>query len=610
MANWSYNGTVLPDFPTDFGSYTDQYAYRVIVWEEKRQRWYALASARAFEIRDNGSGWLCLYATDHYGQYYLPLEGTAWEYVGRRYSSGSALTFGDSFGYHMVWANHDIINRVDGSVALPVSDPVSPGSVITKLEVNAAELRLNRGESFQFAAEVEGTGIYSKRILYSLSGNDRNGGTTLTSDGLLTVGATEHSSVFTVTVASRQDLSVCKEVTVTVADYQSKLSLNLVTDLYHYNSTVLPEFPTDFGAYSDGYVYRVIVWEEWRQRWYALASARRFEIRDNGSGRLCLYATDYHGQYYLPLGKTAWEYVGRHYNSGSALTFGDSFGYHMVWANHDIISRVDESVFFKRSEPVRLCTPVSTGEETAYQVIGSGVRLDGACIHLNTTDTVYTVKAWLYRLVDGLNTQLPPTWTSEVFGGPAWAQRISFSDLMPFTRYGVYVVVCVDGVATDHHWQGTFTTLQASTAVSLAVEAQEVKADGCILSITRSGLDPATEYIAEVIVYHPDSSRVIFVGEIRFFGDGTDTCTVTGLEPGILYAVSVDVYPDPTGVVVVRSDSFVTTAPEQTGWPIYAGVSGLARPVRAIYVGVNGRARRVKGVYVGVNGRAQPISGG
>lgn len=607
MANWSYNGTVLPEFPTDFGPYTDEYAYRVIVWEEKRQRWYALASARRFEIRDKGDGSLCLYATDYHGQYYFPLEGTAWVYVGKHYGSGSTLTFGDEYGYRMVWANHDIINRVDGSVYLTVSDPVSPGSVITKLTVNAAELRLNRGESFQFAAEVEGTAVYSKRVDYSLSGNDAKGGTTLSRDGLLTVGETEHSSVFTVTVASRQDPSVTWTVTVTVADYQSKLSLNLVTDLYDCNGTVLPAFPTDFGAYSESYTYRVIVWEERRQRWYALASACRFELRDKGDGSLCLYATDYHGQYYLPLGEPAWEYVGKHYGSGSTLTFGDENGYHMVWANHDIISRVDGSVFFGQSEAVRLCTPATTVDGTVYQVTGSNVWLDGTCIHLNTTDAVYTVKAWLYRIVDGLNTALPPTWTSEVFGGPDWSQRLSFSDLMPFTRYGVYAVACVDGVATDHNWQGTFTTLQTDTAMGLSVEAEEVKQDGFTLSISRNGLETATEYIAEVIVYHPDTSLVVFEGEISFLGDGTDTCAVTGLEPGTAYAVSVDVYPAPAGAVVVRGDYFFTTAKEQTGWSIYTGVSGLARQVRSIYVGVSGRARAVKGVYLGVNGRAQPL---
>jgi len=609
MANWSYNGVVLPDFPTDFGPYTDEYAYRVIVWEEKRQRWYALASARRFEIRDKGYGVLCLYATDYHGKYYHPVDGTAWVYVGKHYNSGSTLTFGDENGYEMVWANHDIINRVDGSVALPVSDPVSPGSVITKLTVNAAELRLNRGESFQLAAEVEGTEVYSSRVDWHLNGNDANGGTTLTEDGLLTVGSTEHASGFTVTVVSRQDPSVSKEVPVTVADYQSKLSLAVVTDLHDYNGTVLPDFPTDFGAYTDEYTYRVIVWEEKRQRWYALASARRFEIRDKGYGVLCLYATDYHGQYYRPLGGTAWEYVGKHYNSGSTLTFGDENGYEMVWANHDIINREDESVSLAASEPVRLCTVMETEEGTAYQISGPSVSLDAACIHLNTTDAVYTVKVWLYRLVDGLNTHLPPTWTSEVFGGPGWSQRISFSELMPFTRYGVYAVVCVDGAATDHHWQGTFTTAQTDTALGLAVEAQEVKPDGVTLSVTRWGLEAAVEYIAEVIVYHPDTSRVVFEGEISFFGDGTDTCTVTGLEPGTRYAVSVDVYPAPAGAVAVRCDSFFTTAPEQTGWSIFAGVSGLARPVREVYVGVNGRARRVKGVYLGVNNRAQPLKG-
>ena len=608
MANWSYNGVVLPEFPTEFGAYTNEYTKRVIVWEEKRQRWYALASSKVFVVQRGRDNLLGLFATDYHGQYYCPLGETKWVYVGNHYRAGPTLYFEDENGYEMIWSNHDIINQEDGSVWLHLSDPVSPGSAITKLEVNAAELRLNCGESFQFEAEVEGTGIYSSRVYWDLNGNDARGGTTLTENGLLTVGETEHSSVFTVTVTSRQDTSVSKEIPVTVADYRSKLSMGMVTDLWSCNGEPLPEFPTDFGEYSDSYTYRVIVWEEKRQRWYALASARRFELRDH-SGGFCLYATDYHGQYYCPLGGTGWEYVDSHYSSGAALPFGDAYGYRMVWANHDIINRVDNSVFFRESEPVRLCTPVTVGEDTVYQIIGSTVWLDGACIHLNTTDAVYTVKAWLYRTEDGLNIDLPPTWTGEVFGGPDWQQRISFSGLMPFTSYGVYAVVCVDGVATDHFCHASFTTLQADQIVRLAVEAAEVTGTGFTLSVSRWGLQDAVEYIAEILVYMPGSGRVVFAGECAFVGNGTDPFKVTGLEPNTRNAVSADVYPAPMGAVVVRGDYEFSTAGEQTLFGVFAGVGGRARSVREIYVGVSGRARKVKAVYLGVGGRAQPLKG-
>ena len=606
MATWSYNGTVLPEFPTDWGAYTDEYAYRLILWEEKNQRWFAMASSQPFVVEPWTGSTFRLDDPGYHGEYEMPAGKAEWNYLGNRYkfSSGN-LELGGASGYQVIWTNHDLIHQVDGSVYLRASDPVSPGSVITKLTPNVTQLRLNRGEVFQFAAEVEGTGVFSQRVLYSISGNDANGGTTLSADGLLTVGETEHSSVFTVTVTSRQDQTVTQTITVTVVDYQSKLSMRVVTDLCNYNGNILPAFPTDWGEYSDLYSYKAILWEEKRRYWFAIASSGALTATKAG-GSLVFYMGQ-HGEYNLPEGTTAWKHIGNSYNSGNPLYTTGEWAYRIVWANHDVMNLTDGTVYVPKSEAVSLGNTVINEAETVHQIIGSTVWLDGACVDLSTEEAVYTVKAWLYRLVDGLNTNLPPTWTSEVFGGPDWSQRLSFSDLMPFTRYGVYAVVCVDGVATDHSWQGTFTTAQADTAIGLAVAAEEVKADGFTLSITRSGLEPAVEYIAEVIVYHPDSSRVAFVGEISFFGDGTDTCAVTGLEPGILYAVSVDVYPAPVGAVVVRSDSFATTAPEQTGWNIYAGVSGLARPVRAVYVGVNGRARAVKGVYLGVNGRARAL---
>lgn len=608
MANWSYNGEILPAFPTDWGAYTGKYTYRLIVWEEKRQRWFAMASSQPFIVETTTAGAILVFDPGGHGEYSLEPGETDWKYLDVDLSFKEyGLGIGGYWGYRMVWTNHDLINQTNRSVYMAVSDPVSPDSVITKLTPNVLQLRLNRGEVFQFAAAVEGTEVYSKRVNYSMSGNDAKGGTTLSRDGLLTIGATEHSSVFTVQIASRQDPTVVQTVTVTVVDYLSKLQMQIVSDLCDFNGNIFPAFPTDFGEYSDSYTYRIIVWEEKRQRWFAMASSGAFTVRKSAGSSAEIYAGPLHGQYYLPVRETAWIYVGNNYSSGKPLETTGEWAYRLVWANHDVMNVSDQTVYFPKSEMVRLCTPVTAGDETVYQVTGSTVWLDGTCVDLIETDAVYTVKTWLYRIVDGLNTTLPPTWTSEVFGGPTWSQRLSLSGLMPFTRYGIYAVICVDGVATDHHWQSTFTSMQTETEIGLAVEAEEVKQDGFTLSVTRGGLESATEYIAEVIVYHPDTSLVVFEGEMTFFGDGTTTCTVTGLEPNTSYAVSVDVYPAPAGAVVVRGDYRFTTAPEQAGWHIYTGVSGLARPVRAVYVGVNGRARRVKGVYLGVNGRAQPL---
>ena len=548
MANWSYNGVILPDFPTDFGVYSEEYIYRVIVWEEMRQRWYALASSGVFEVRNIGDGSLGLYATDYHGQYYLDIGTSSWEYVGRHYNSGLTLIFGDENGYEMVWANHDIISRVDNSVFWLASDPVSPNSVITKLTPSATELHLNRGDSVQLTVEVEGTGIYSRRVDWSLSRNDANGGTTLTNDGLLTVGATEHSSVFSVIVASRQDPSVSQTITVTVADYLSKLNLNIVADMCLYNGVPLPAFPTDFKEYSDSYTHRVIVWEEKRQKWFALASAYAFVVRNRGDGVFGLYAQDYHGQYHHPLDATAWEYVGSHYKSGYTLYFGDENGYEMVWANHDICYWADQTVFFAQSEPVRLCTTVTDGEETLYQITGSAVWLDGTCIHLNTTDPVYTIRAWLYRMEDGLNTHLPPTWTSEVFGGPNWSQRLTFPGLEPYTEYGIHAVIFVEDDATDHFWDGTFTTAEA-----LAID----------FTLTRLVVEnPAyTDTTADFDVGWVNLPTVAYPNHVQYFisadlSDGTNQttylCSSTAPEDGEHWLSFNDLNPGTKYTLIVR----------------------------------------------------------
>jgi len=607
MANWSYNGTILPAFPTDWGEYSDSYTYWLILWGESRQSWFALASSKAFGIDTKSNGRFRLDDVGYHGEYVIAKDGTEWIYLGSKYEFDTGeLELGGSTGFQVIWANHDLINQTDGSVYLDADVAVSPGSVITKLTTNVTQLRLYRGECFQLAAKVEGTEIFSDRVDYTLSKNDAYGGTTISRKGLLSVGETEYSPAFTVTVSSRQDPSVKETITVTVADYLSKLSMKVVTDLCDYNGAVLPAFPTDWGEYSDSYPYRAILWSEKLQRWYALASSDAFTVEKEG-GTLWFHTGYRHGEYYLPAGDTAWIYIGNNYTQHAPLPTMGEFGYRTVWANHDVMNLTDETVYFPQSESVELCSTTDTLDGTAYQIIGSTIWLDGSCVYLSEPGMVYTVKFWVYREWAGLNTALPPTWTSEVFAGPSWKARVSFSDLIPFTPYGIYAVICVNGVATGHYWQGTFTTRQADAAMGLAVEAERVRDNGFTVSVTRWGLEEATEYIAEISVYDPDTGMAVFDGELSFYGSGTEGCVVTGLEPDTRYAVSVAVYPASTGEVTVRGEYFFTTAPEQTGWNIYTGVSGRARRVRAVYVGVNGRARAVKGVYVGVNGRAQPL---
>ena len=591
MANWSYNGHILPELPQVAGK-----PYQVVGYKTGTQKYYVWASANPFTYAQV-SGHTGIYATGSFSRCLLASPYTDWGSVSDNYGSNK-LVYWETDGFTDIWANHDVMNTIDGTVHMAAGVAVDPNASITGLTLNRTEVTLKRGESFRFSATVEGSGSFDDSVAFTLAGNHAGGGTTLSETGLLTIGQQEYASVLTVTATSVQDSRFFRTAAVAVSDFLSKLQAEPVTDRWYYSGEELPAAP----VFADK-PYQIIGIPEDDDTYRLWASASPFTVT-TVNGHTGAYATGSFARALCDVGAAAWRDANEAYGADK-LVYWETDRMRLCWANHDV-RNADGSVYLKASEAVAQCTVTATDSGAACQVTGPTVHLDAACTQLNQTDAVYTVKAWLYRQADGLNTTLPATYTSEAFGGPNWAQRITLTGLEPDTAYGVYLVICVGGAATDHSSQCTFTTMTQKPDAVLEIFPSRISGNGFTLEITRSGLDAGTQYTAEVIVYHPDTSRVHAEEVITFFGDGTTACVITGLEPLTAYAVSVDVYPSPAGAIVVRGDYTVTTA-EQAEWNVFAGVSGIARTVTGVYVGVGGVARAVTGIYIGVNGHAQPL---
>ena len=290
--------------------------------------------------------------------------------------------------------------------------------------------------------------------------------------------------------------------------------------------------------------------------------------------------------------------------SPAVYQWGISDAKPLLWANHDILN-ADGSVYLLATNPITVDSKLGIAPGN---IGAASAAVDFTCSGLNETDSVYAIQAWVYPKGESYRDPVASYASSSAFGGPAHTERGVFAGLSPATDYELYAVITADGVATEHNALLAFTTAESDIA-ALSLSAGEVSAEGFLLTIIRSGLDEATTYNAEVLVYNAATSRIVFEADLTVTGNGTAVCAVTGLEPLTEYGVSVDVYPASGGANVVRGDLTVTTGKE-SALCIYAGVEDVARAVGSVYIGVNGVARAVKSVYIGVNGVATPVTGG
>lgn len=92
------------------------------------------------------------------------------------------------------------------------------GGTVSGVTVTPPSATVSEGETQQFSAEVEGSGIISQDVEWSVSGSSAVAGGTTVVDGLLTVGAGETNDSLTVTAKSRQDSGKSGTATVTVGE--------------------------------------------------------------------------------------------------------------------------------------------------------------------------------------------------------------------------------------------------------------------------------------------------------------------------------------------------------------------------------------------------------
>ena len=92
------------------------------------------------------------------------------------------------------------------------------GGTVSGVTVTPPSATVAEGGTQQFSAEVEGSGIISQDVEWSVSGSSAVAGGTTVVDGLLTVGTGETNDSLTVTAKSRQDSGKSGTATVTVGE--------------------------------------------------------------------------------------------------------------------------------------------------------------------------------------------------------------------------------------------------------------------------------------------------------------------------------------------------------------------------------------------------------
>ena len=89
-------------------------------------------------------------------------------------------------------------------VTVTASTPTPPTDAVNSVTVNPASATVEQGETRQFTAEVAVTGNASQAVNWSVSGH-QSAGTSISQDGLLTVGVDETATTLMVTAVSQVD---------------------------------------------------------------------------------------------------------------------------------------------------------------------------------------------------------------------------------------------------------------------------------------------------------------------------------------------------------------------------------------------------------------------
>ena len=457
MANFLYNGVELPDINT---VWTDKETYPyVYIAYRPSMALYGLTLSNVSISIDSGSS---NYVADTNGNIAIyALQNGEW-----KLNSTSPITAGQVVGTvagsPMIWCNHNILNE-DGSVYLAASTPIRAGS---KLQISAGGYYSYNSVLLPPLPEYD-KAVYPYATIFRTASDPTfmlvltsqpqiisNDNLTCASDFAIDVyysfAATNYTEFGHYEAFPRQVSALWNIATTSLLDQGWAWANHDV--LLHDNSVFVPAsepvpcFPKVYYEGTEPCAYSSV--------FGAYVSSELLNEPGPSVGDTVYVIWD--GVPYEDVVTTAAAF-------GNAPMFGDLtlstrpyvIGY------MDIDGNGEAGWFFATG---------TSGEHTlkVYSVIEGGevtattANVAFTCTDLENTDPIDSICAWVYKKSDGLNTTIPPTWTSEMFSAPAYSTTHTFTGLTPNTEYEVYGCIFVNGEATDHNAIAEFTTLEGS----------------------------------------------------------------------------------------------------------------------------------------------------
>ena len=218
-----------------------------------------------------------------------------------------------------------------------------------------------------------------------------------------------------------------------------------------YNGTELPALPTlnDYGFAAidvDGFGYYRLLFSE-TPLYITLSSS---------GDKLCLNLEKPCAVYSYELGR---------YDDWSLTTTnaGGSFFMNsrtLVWSNHDVINRIDNSVYLPASVPVPVGDSSVTAGMITIETIHAGDDFMSSAVSvsgLGSTDSIYNFRAYLYE--NGVPLDYVD---SDAFAGPFMYWHLTKSNLTPETEYTLQYVLLENGEETSVTASQSFTTLASA----------------------------------------------------------------------------------------------------------------------------------------------------
>ena len=456
MANFLYNGVELPDINT---VWTDKetFPYAVIFGATSAEASQGIKyTAWGFSSLGSYDGASFIVENSFAAGFYITNDSKSWTFVG----------VSTEFGQREVdavplWSNHDILNP-DGSVYLAASTPIRVDSKL-KISVGGEYYSYNGvglpklpewdKTTYPYAAifRVAMDGSFML-ILTSqpqiISDNELTCASDFAVDGYYALAASNYAEFDHMETFPRQVSALWNIATTSLLDQEWAWANHdvLLSDnsVFVPASEPVPCFQTVYYEGTEPCAYSSV--------FGAYVSAEL--LNEPGPSVGDTVYTMWDGVLYEDVVTTAAAF-------GNAPMFGDLtlstrpyvIGY------MDIDGNGEAGWFFATG---------TSGEHTlkVYRLIESSeitattVNVAFTCTNLENTEPIDSIYAWVYKKSDGLNTDIPPTWTSEMFSAPAFSTTHTFTGLTPNTEYEVYGCIFVSGEATDHNAAARFTTIE------------------------------------------------------------------------------------------------------------------------------------------------------